>query len=183
MVACNTTANLAGHLACILSYDGNPFDSAVNYTLLGLNLVYGRTFLVLWATQNHHEQQPLQQQQHTRRRGLSMHSAALASLVLVIVFQIGLCLLLGCAGISIIWCACAGWILSVRRQYGVSSSFIWLVESTHVLLLLDALVIVYYAIPTDGHHVGEAVLTTVAHLCAIGLGMLLFQCSARAIVW
>ena len=41
---------------------------------------------------------------------------ATGSLIFVIFFQIALCLWLGCSGVSIIWCAMCGWIMSERRK-------------------------------------------------------------------
>jgi hypothetical protein len=92
----------------------------------------------------------------------------------VILFQIGLCLGLGCSGISIIWSALTGWLLSERRDYsdnfltadGSESSNrddVIVLPGVIATLVLDSAVIMYYAITTE-------VITTVAHLCAVILG-------------
>jgi hypothetical protein len=92
----------------------------------------------------------------------------------VILFQIGLCLGLGCSGISIIWSALAGWLLSERRDYsenfltadGSESSNrddVIVLPEVIATLVLDSAVIMYYAITAE-------VITTVAHLCAVILG-------------
>jgi hypothetical protein len=95
-------------------------------------------------------------------------AAAIASLIFVVLYQIVLCLILGCSGISIIWCACAGWIVWELQRVdqpprGVASSF---PPEPLAVLSLDALTILYYSITAEA-------ITTVAHFCAILLGILL----------
>mmetsp|Transcript_14288 Transcript_14288/g.21772 ORF Transcript_14288/g.21772 Transcript_14288/m.21772 type:complete len:157 (+) Transcript_14288:1286-1756(+) len=87
--------------------------------------------------------------------------------VIVILFQIILCLVLGCAGISIVWCALAGWIMSERKDlagYVRARKFDFVVMAGELLTLaLDFIAIVYYMRVAD-------LDTTVAHGLAIVLG-------------
>jgi len=134
--------------------------------------------------------------------------AALISLGLVLLFQIGLCLALFCSGISIVWCACFGWFLkkSSLKSTGFandttaaedplsnhSSTVTPQQQEQHDVLyeeytsppnnmerapnqllcgdicmgLLNVGLICYYALTAES-------ITTIAHLCAVLLGMLL----------
>lgn len=78
----------------------------------------------------------------------------------LISFQVGLCLWLMCAGVSIVWCAIAGWMLCERRQ-AVEERW------RDIVLVLDGSAILYYALVAP-------LLTTVAHACAVLLGIFLF---------
>lgn len=122
--------------------------------------------------------------------------------IAVIAFQIVLCLIVECVGISIIWCAIFGWILvevacgrgiggaasndtEPDRQaetsntsptcvgYGNLSSrcsCIAVVAST--ILCVDLAAIVYYAVTAPA-------ITTVAHICAILMGVILEVVAVR----
>jgi hypothetical protein len=84
-------------------------------------------------------------------------------------FQIGLCLGVHCSGISIIWCAVAGWMIGcclVRQKINNSKHTFFLT----IPLLLDAMGIVFYAFTAEG-------ITTVAHVCAIALGIIMYWIS------
>lgn len=115
--------------------------------------------------------------------------STLASLGFVIVFQVGLCLMVHCSGISIVWCAIAGWMLvgtgqlvlcwdrqqqqqqQQRRRHPFGTSHLALVALS---LLCDAAGVLYYAATAPA-------ITTVAHLCAIAMGMILYLlCSSTA---
>ena len=75
-----------GDLLCVLTYGnrtGDPkLDIAINYTLL-----FATAALFIFGGP-------------PKRRG--------AMLLFFAAFQLGLCYVIGCAGVSIIWCACAG---------------------------------------------------------------------------
>ena len=67
------------------------------------------------------------------------------SQLLVVLFQIGLCLILKCTGVSIIWCFMAGWIL---------------IKDFSFILLIDLCAILYYTFTAY-------FITTVAHVSAL----------------
>jgi hypothetical protein len=121
--------------------------------------------------------------------------SALISLGFAVAFQIGLCLGLQCSGISIVWCAMAGWMVRaiVRRHNGpstnngCSSCELWNnnIDSlnngndycgklvVHLALFSDAAGIVYYAVTAEA-------ITTVAHVCALVMGATLYSLSVWA---
>lgn len=160
---------------CILTYQGSQRDIILNYALLVANVVV----CSITTASNVH---------YGTSRGLERKLAASGALVFVAAYQINLCLLVGCSGISIIWSTCAGWILSEGRRRacmpgnaGSSSTeasaspwnrHITLQVWERLMLASDVIVIVYYACVTEA-------ITTVAHLCAILMGFLLSLASIR----
>jgi hypothetical protein len=166
-----TNGTLLVRTGCILTYQGSQKDIVLNYALLVANVVV----CSITTASNAH-------------RGLERKLVASGALVFVAAYQINLCLIVGCSGISIIWSACAGWILGEGRRracmlgvYGSSatetSSSPWnrhitLLVWERVMLAADVLVIIYYACVTEA-------ITTVAHLCAILMGFLLSLASIR----
>jgi hypothetical protein len=150
---------------CILSYAGSTKDIVLNYIMVVINLLY--CVAAVLANQKQTDEQRI---------------FALGALIFVILFQITLCLVLGCAGISIIWCAMGGWIMSERRRVvenniDASSSLLStssqrLINMGKVVIFLDCVVIVYYGVV-------EEPITTVAHFCALVLGAMLSLMSIR----
>lgn len=133
-------------IRCILTYGGSIEDIWINYLLLAVNFVW--CLLVAKVLDRRRERRERQQIRRFR----------LASLVKVVVFQIILCLRLGCQGISIVWCAMAGWAL--RNEYCYEISYqLW-------AWLINGVCVSYYAVVLPP-------ITTVAHFCALGLGYLL----------
>ena len=125
--------------------------------------------------------------------------------IAVIAFQIVLCLIVECVGISIIWCAIFGWILvEVACGHGIGGaasndtepdrqaetsntsptcvgygnlssrcSCIAVVASVaSTILCVDLAAIVYYAVTAPA-------ITTVAHICAILMGVILEVVAVR----
>ena len=121
--------------------------------------------------------------------------------VAVIAFQIVLCLIVECVGISIIWCAIFAWILvevacgrgiggaassdteSIRQVetsntsptcvgYGNLSSRCSCIAVVSTILCVDLAAILYYAITAPA-------ITTVAHICAILMGVILEVVAVR----
>jgi hypothetical protein len=137
MKECSNTAQIAAidQIACILSYNGTVLDTVLNYTILAAHVYTERTSTSPRST-----------------------AATLSCFLFVVGFQIFLCLLVGCSGISIIWCACLGW--QYRRLP------LW-------LGILDGLLLLYYAVTGEW-------ITTVAHACAIVLGRGLYAISLYA---
>jgi hypothetical protein len=154
--------NLLNRTGCILSYAGSTKDVVLNYLVLLINLSY-----CVAAVANHHRVQNVQR-------------FALGALLFVVLFQISLCLALGCSGISIIWCAMGGWTMSERRRVVDTNtmdeesprSLKLLINLGQVVILVDSAVIVYYAVV-------EEMITTAAHICALILGAVLSLASKR----
>ena len=144
-MACRSTS-LDGQVMCILSYGGSAFDIEINYTVLVLNLyVAAVPFFQRYSSNDTFS---------ARTSPDPGNIEAIASLVFVIGFQIILCILLHCAGISIVWCAIGGWIL-MDWKYGDAN----VSHSRHqtFVLTINLFAIIYYFI------VAEAV-TTLAHM-------------------
>jgi hypothetical protein len=90
-----------------------------------------------------------------RQQALAGASVALS---IVVAFQLGLCLCLGCTGISVVWNAAAGYVLITDVLQGAPGRRLLLAA-----MLVCALVDVYYSITAE-------LLTTIAHGCALLLG-------------
>jgi hypothetical protein len=161
-----TDGTVAGRITCILTYGGGGVDVAINYFLLLVNLIYCASALVTAS--------------------LEFQRCALGAFIFVVSFQVVLCLILGCSGISIIWCAMAGWIMSQRRfetkeaNDGVPASTSstrdnLLSRMARLVILMDFFAMTYYWI------IAEAI-TTVAHICALALGSALWVLASRFIL-
>ena len=120
--------------------------------------------------------------------------------IAVIAFQIVLCLIVECVGISIIWCAILGWILAevtcgiggaassdtepVRQAetsntasptcigFGNLSSRCSCIAVASAILCVDLAAILYYAFTAPA-------ITTVAHICAVLMGVILEVVAVR----
>jgi hypothetical protein len=142
---CDESSILLNRVGCILSYGGRYQDIAINYVLLALNLVYcSRAFFTNANEDVVHEPTapatinptsephaptdrgaPLSDQNNTARAVRKRHVwCAVASFFFVVTFQIVLCLVLACSGISIVWCAMLGWIISEERSTLVTNQFL-----------------------------------------------------------
>ena len=75
--------------------------------------------------------------------------------------QLGLCYVIGCAGVSIIWCACAGGGALDEHRGPRLVAFRFVAAAVVAALL-------YYAL------VAEAI-TDIAHVCALTMGFLAVQ--------
>ena len=125
----------AGDLYCVLTYNGSRSDVAINYALLfatGTLFIFGGP---------------------PKRRG--------AMLLFFAAFQLGLCYVIGCTGVSIIWCACAGGG-ALDHHRGLRLVAFRVVAVAVVAALL------WYAL------VAEAI-TDIAHVCALTMGFLVVQ--------
>ena len=203
-MSCQNDALIFGQIYCILSYDGSREDIIINYTLLLLNFFVASCPLMITNTtisgeNNDHDHitydtttntnatpPPVSRNCDTtlQRNDESYMSKrtlyAILSLVFVSAFQIGLCIMVKCAGISIIWCAMAAWIwmdcyymfFRVRSSPPSSLSTPLLNDNISVdklfrkiqyhqiiILLIDFMALVYYAIVMEP-------ITTVAHILA-----------------
>ena len=148
---------------CILTYGGSQTDIAINYSILLINMT-ACALLLGWDSRTN------------QRR-------ALLSFGFTVTFQIVLCMALGCAGISIIWCASAGWMMQRQRRNSQTEALVdacdevmlsqsnesqLLVVGRQVALVVDAAAILYYLWTAE-------FITTVAHSCAVVMGMLLYR--------
>jgi hypothetical protein len=140
-------------VASILSYDGAETDILINYMTLSVNVLVSIPLCFVFPS-----------------------SAPLARffwvplLICLFIFQIVLCLFEGCTGISIVWCCVCSfntylWFQiyksDIISSQGYKSS---LYASISLAGLLSAGVIIYYGVVSE-------LLTTIAHLCAIVLGV------------
>ncbi len=124
-----------GDVLCVLTYDGSRSDVAINYALLfatGALFIFGGP---------------------PKRRG--------AILAFFAAFQLGLCYGIGCTGVSIIWCACAGGGALDQHRGPRLVAFRFVAAAVVAALL-------YYAL------VAEAI-TDIAHVCALTMGFLVVQ--------
>ena len=162
---------LAARTACILTYAGSIQDMAINYATLGLLMV-----ICLFRARDTFLEIP---EASLQSRWLLSTVAAFLG---VCGFQISLCWWLGCAGISIIWCALAGWLVNERKRHerpgdagqaavGRRALDVW--EDVTLTVVLG--VLVYYATVAP-------VITTVAHVCALTLGTLLSRIIRRLVL-
>ena len=125
----------AGDLLCVLTYAGSRTDVAINYALLfatGTLFIFGGP---------------------PKRRGVILAFFA--------AFQLGLFYVIGCTGVSIIWCACAGGG-ALDHHRGLRLVAFRVVAVAVVAALL------WYAL------VAEAI-TDIAHVCALTMGFLVVQ--------
>jgi hypothetical protein len=104
---------------CIFTYDGNLTDSLLNYSVLLLNLTYccyyytNKTTTATAPLVSVRNDQRMRGGDGTLSAAGGSRSVVLLFLLLagVTAFQWILCLIVGCSGISIIWCALCGWIV------------------------------------------------------------------------
>lgn len=161
---CSVSESLPDRTWCILTYSGSALDIMINYVCLLFSLlsctILARLSVKRFASTT------------------AWVAATVVSLVCVSIFQIVLCYFLGCAGISIIWCAMCGWLISERfhmkcRHTVDSLSSIWLEQCcAGVSLGIASSAFVYYAFAAES-------ITTVAHVCAILLGIVISNINGR----
>lgn len=137
---CDKNASLFAKIGCILAYNGSIYHSTINYSLFSLSLIAAA------------------------RHPTIPRVRAVIAFTGITAFQIGLCLLVDCSGISIIWCSMAGWLWAGHncRRPPVP---------VKIALFADGMGILYYA-------VAFPMITTVAHVCALGMGFALHLCLA-----
>ena len=141
--------NILDRVECILTYGGSATtDVVLNYIAIALNLIHCG-FLIVAQTQK------VNKEDHLKRQ-------AFVSLLFVILFQIGLCLALGCSGVSVIWCAMFGWTIATKTRVKTR------IVGGNNLFLFNKGLIVYYLFT-------KPFITTVAHICAVVLGVILAQ--------
>ena len=163
---CPAEGTIHSRIYCIISYHGSATDVVINYILLLINLIACVRAAVVESRQNNDIYTHKKTEDGVTTTTTSTIKTArhrVCAFLFVWIFQVGLCLLLadladdgvGCAGISIVWCAMFGWS--------------WRETTRSLPLLLTALnvtAVAYYAVT-------EAAITTVAHLCAFVMGTML----------
>ena len=171
MEECSLDDALLPRTACIVTYGGDHTDIWINYLtlILVLAVAVGRAQHTV----------AVHIPQDKRSPWLGANAAALVG---VSCFQIVLCWILGCAGISIIWCAVAGWIINERRVHvrpgdagQPAEDRSRLDAAEDVTLTVVLVVLIYYAVTT-------APITTVAHACALILGTLLSRMNRKLLL-
>ncbi|CAJ1956951.1 unnamed protein product [Cylindrotheca closterium] len=159
----------------------------INYALVAMNLLVCIKVLVIHNHNNSNINSVLDK----------FYRHATRAFAFVVAFQIVLCLILGCSGISIVWCSMAGWIMSQKRQMILSldendedddenddehhhhhrhdstagSSGMThekLAKMAQWAILLDLGALVYYSVVSE-------IITTIAHGCALVMGACLSQ--------
>uniref|UniRef100_A0A7S4SI48 Uncharacterized protein n=1 Tax=Ditylum brightwellii TaxID=49249 RepID=A0A7S4SI48_9STRA len=173
---CDSDKQLTDRIGCILSYAGSTTDISINYSLILANM-----FLAIRLMTN----------SRYDRCAAEKILYAILGFTFVVLFQIVLCLIVGCVGVSIIWCAICGWILREEKFLSseqitttttrpapnndtscgavTSSPPIVATEQSKLNLLsivlsMDLSAIIYYSIV-------EEPITTLAHILAIIMGI------------
>lgn len=158
---CSDDGTLSERMYCILSYAGSTDDIALNYTLLVISTCAAYFLLKQYSNS-------MSTSFASINRSSSYQSDAFVALLGVVGFQIGLCLVLGCSGVSIIWASILGWMLNESGEF----SFIRNINApasnskpgvVTLAMILDGSAIIYYAIYFP-------MITTVAHILAVLLG-------------
>lgn len=182
---------LAARISCILSYNGSGFHTILNYSLLAVTLV-GCAWMQRKQSQIHGGALELEPRGESRIPSSSRYyscssddnntvsslspdrqrqpptaRAALLSLAFAMVFQVGLCLVLHCSGISIVWCAGAGWMLYGKQQNPAPMSGTHSQWQFWLPLALDSAGIMFYAVTAE-------LITTIAHGCAFVMGAIMY---------
>jgi len=148
-------------LECILTYAGSKNDIAINYSVLFATLIASSVVL----------------RTHCYSPSANFICARLVWMIIALLgltaFQITLCFSLGCSGISIIWNAMDGFLVAnywQRKKYSdenLNANNSLNLVMGHACVAVGLAADIYYAILSE-------ILTTVAHVCAVLLGMLLY---------
>ncbi len=147
VMPCNKTCPQHPSLEEILTYDHCVPDIVINYSLI----------LLLQATVIFHR--------------IPAKITACSTFYLW-AFQIILCFVVGCVGVSVVWSAQLGILIHHRRQRLAAKSLLhevtplWAGRLYRLSLVIGFTSWVYYAII-------EEPITTLAHLCAFAMGILL----------
>jgi hypothetical protein len=94
------------------------------------------------------------------------------------VFQITLCFIVGCVGVSVVWSAQLGILINHRRHHSATKistnekTRLWAMRLYRVSLVIGFTAWVYYAVI-------EEPITTLAHFCALAMGLLLDALTQR----
>ena len=150
MLATIDSSHLSHEVLAILTYDGSFENVMINYTMVLVTLY---TLLLLQSI----SQLP--------RYSLFL----LASSVFLVAYQIGLCLLVQCVGISIVWSAYSGMVYNILHHHARRSEEPFdenILFQVRLQFLCVLSVWMYYLFV-------EEIITTVAHILAFVLGILI----------
>jgi len=182
--------NVASHIGCTFSYDGNNFHIILNYTLLILNFIFW--FKSIAKTIELSKVQEREQQEGRQNRSLYIYDYddyeviprltnyyyffALSAWVLMIPVQICLCLILDCVGVFVLWCSLDGWIMRdlmrrIRQENEREMKFLLFCFG---LTVVDSVVIIYYFF-VDGP------VVSAVRVCSLFVGSILSQLSLQVI--
>ena len=168
MEICPTNGSLGVRLGCIASYDGGLLDSVLNYSAVAA------TAWALMALAFCGGRRPV--------------AVSIALTVFYVAFQFGLCLALGCAGVSVVWAASIGaaWAATLFSSYtwqkqGESKRWRWR-SRQHIPLFLitafDVALIAYYAVVEEASLCPKLFGPRVAAVCSF-LSYCLCGCCGR----
>jgi cell division protein ZapA (FtsZ GTPase activity inhibitor) len=165
----DAAGTLGSRLACILSYGGSLSDILINYTLVVINVLY--CHVALRTSLDKYNRGPCAVELTRQRNRMAF---ARLALMFVVMFQVVLCLAVGCSGVSIIWCAMCGWSIydRLRRVDGFQGHEMFVHRMGQIVIVLDILAIGYYGITSP-------MITTIAHSLALILGAILAFISTR----
>jgi len=155
---------IGDQIISILDYDGNVLDCWINYTLLPCNLA---PIIMLLQTIP------------SSGNEISQYRRFWAPLTIgLFIYQILLCVVVGCVGVSIVWSSFAGFywfFLGIRQLLPSTNTFNTTWKFAGYLSSVPTIgALIYYAIT-------EELLTSVAHLCAILLGFLIAELFYRSL--
>lgn len=181
--------SVGSRIGCILNYNGDTTDIIINYTLLGLNLIWCIIALCFHTTDIEKKNKLIRfaigslifgtlcgaSCKILHQTNLTFHGT-----LLVFAFQISVCLWVYCSGISIIWCAMGGWITSERKRLRVQDPTStggdlfrrFSVVAEMLVVMIDIVAIIYYAFVSP-------FVTTVAHVLSLILGAALSLISIK----
>ena len=161
-----TGANL---VLCILTYNNHQIDIYLNYMAILLAiipLVLTFTFL-----------------NHNKYASVIRHTAWIIILLGLFLFQIGLCVAVSCAGVSVVWSALVGFtpFLFVNIKYfdatAYENLYVNFINATlYVSTVYSIALWIYYAMVAT-------FITTVAHFCALVLGIFMAYIIIRLFIF
>ena len=139
-MSCNKTCPLNPSLHQIFTYDDCSTDIAINYILI----------VLLQGT-------------------ILLHDFPISTTVLSTIylwaFQITLCLIVGCIGVSVVWSSQMGILIHNRYFRTASSHPSWSICLFYASIAAGFIAWIYYAVI-------EEPITTIAHVCALAMGVL-----------
>lgn len=152
-------------VADILTYDGSVTDVVLNYTALIVNTIVLAALCICSSRSrcddNRNRKQPMS-------FDLSDHCTWVLVTLFLVCFQIFLCsVIVRCVGISVVWSAQCGFSLLKFLFLPNLFSKKKLSAAVLVSISLSLALWIYYLIASD-------LITTIAHICSIVLGVALF---------
>lgn len=153
-------------VGCILSYDGDVNACIINYVMLTFQLCVNGVYLYSCMKKYN---SILNISKNVRKRCVIFQCIAL---LFTFLFQVVLCIFVGCSGVSIVWNVMVGFLLfdiyiNVTTYSLFSNENESYEKQIFILLCLPAFITdVFYAVTAD-------LLTSLAHLCALALGCII----------